>query len=261
MPELPEVELFRRRMSEHILGQEIMSVQTHNEGRMLPDGLAQLQQVSIGKAVESTTRIGKYLFLHLSGGPMLLWHFGMTGSPKVRKLDQAPHKHARVMFELANEQSLDFVSPRKFSRIKIVHDIAHYQQEHKLGEDALSISVEDFQQAFARKKTGPVKSALLEQRYFAGVGNWIADEMLFQARIHPELPCQDLTSTQLVTLHRLMQQIMLEAIDFDGEYGDLPPQYMVSHRWGDGLCPTCGDPLTKIEVGGRRTYFCARDLS
>lgn len=260
MPELPEVELYRRRMTEHILQKKILTIHTVNEGRMIPDGLEKLREIAVGQEFVDSSRVGKFLFLHLSNGIHLLWHFGMTGSPNIRSTDDRPHKHARILFDLDHDLSIDFVSPRKFSRLKIVPEIAAYQKAHNLGTDALKISAEEFIAAFARKKNGPVKSALLEQKYFAGVGNWIADEMLFQIRLHPETPCRELTRQQLGQLHQLMQQIIQETIDFEGDYKDLPGQYMVAHRWGDGLCPRCGEPLTRIEVGGRGTFFCTYEL-
>ncbi|MEO1449804.1 MAG: zinc finger domain-containing protein, partial [Bacteroidota bacterium] len=106
------------------------------------------------------------------------------------------------------------------------------------------------------KRRVAIKTALLGQKLVAGIGNWIADEMLYQANIYPEVPCNTLEKKQLLHLHDLMLDIMQTAIKREAHYDDFPAHFMVPARWAKGDCPACDTKLERIVVGGRGTFFC-----
>jgi formamidopyrimidine-DNA glycosylase len=255
MPELPEVEGYRRYLETTALQQPIAEVTFENEGRMVPSGREALQATVLGRCFQQTTRIGKYLFVQLDEGPVLMLHFGMTGYLKYHQGDSPGPRFTRVSFLFENGYALAFASMRKFSRLKLTPSVADFQSANKLGPDALAISETDFVAALQGRKAY-LKSALLQQQHFAGLGNWIADEMLFQARIPPESRCSDLPESTFGALYQAMQDILQMAIKYRARYEAFPQKYMVNERWKAGHCPRCQTELTRMVLGGRGTYFC-----
>ncbi len=259
MPELPEVELYRRQFEEMALNQAISSVEAENEGRMIPGGVDNLRQALIGNSLVGTRRIGKYLFIQLSDGNWLMWHFGLTGSFSYYQGEEMRHRFARIFFHFGNGWTLSFNSLRKFSRMEVVENIDAYQKKKKIGPDVGEISPEDFAQALIKKRT-MIKPALLEQKKFAGVGNWMADEILFWSRVHPETRCYDVPAATYHQLHQDLQEIIQTTIEFGADYQTFPQKYLVRVRGDEGNCPRCGTELTRLVVGGRGTYICEKCL-
>lgn len=255
MPELPEVEGYRKYLVGTALHQTITGIETINEGRMLRKNREAVVEASLGQQFVETSRIGKFLFLHLSSGWKQLWHFGLTGEPKYYPKEEETPRFARIIFEFENGFNLAFCCLRKFGRLELVKDVEEYRKAHKLGVDAQHISKADFVAALSRKRTA-IKTALLQQNHFAGVGNWIADEMLFQIRLHPEVRSNEVGEPLLGELYDRMQEILTTALQLDAHYKEFPQHFMVERRWKKGNCPRCETPLVRIEVGGRGTYLC-----
>ncbi|MEO0469351.1 MAG: DNA-formamidopyrimidine glycosylase family protein [Bacteroidota bacterium] len=256
MPELPEVEHYRLYLQESALNQKIVSVETENEGRMLKVPLAEIRDGSVGESFTDTDRIGKYLFLKSSGGKWLMWHFGLTGQPVYYHGSSPPPKYQRILFRFDNGYQLAFACLRKFGRLDLADDVESYRIKNKIGQDAMHIPVADFVQALSKKRIA-IKTALLQQKKFAGVGNWIADEMLFQTSLHPETPSNAHSPEQLAALHESMQEIIATAITEGGKQ-NFPDHYLVKVRKDGESCPTCETELTRLVVGGRGTYICDR---
>ena len=255
MPELPEVELYRRYVAETALNQKIVEIETFNEGRMIPSGVEAIREVSLKKQFKETSRIGKFLFLHLEGKYKLLWHFGLTGAPKYYHTTGEMPRHTRILFKFENGYALSFVCPRKFGRLELLENVEEYRKNRKLGVDAMDISEAGFIKAIKGRKPF-IKPVLLQQNHFAGVGNWIADEMLFQTQIHPEVRCEALDDQQIMALFHSMRNIISTAIDHESHYQEFPNQYLVINRKKGGTCPRCENDLIRIEVGGRGTFIC-----
>ena len=256
MPELPEVELYRREFESLALHKKVIEVEAENEGRMIPAGFEKLREEVLDKSFVGTERVGKYLFVKLSSGSYLLWHFALTGSFTYYQDEEMKHRFARILFRFDNGWTLSFNSMRKFSRLELVENIPSYQKKKKLGLDARLISKEDFATSLSKKGT-QIKPALLEQKHFAGVGNWIADEMLHWVQIHPETRCKEISTEQYYQLHAALQEIIQVALDYGGDYGSFPPRFMVKVREDGGNCPRCEGELTRLVVGGRGTYICS----
>ncbi|MCU0448915.1 MAG: DNA-formamidopyrimidine glycosylase [Bernardetiaceae bacterium] len=260
MPELPEVESYRRYFEATALHQTVREVEVLDSKvvKVDPD---YLRQQLVGQRFTGTDRIGKYLFVHLSSGRVLLLHFGMTGELAHYAPTAELPRFTRVRFGLANGYHLAFVDPRKFGRIELGDSVPQFQAAKGLSADALKLPLDNFKAALA-KRMAPIKSVLLDQAVAAGVGNWIADEMLFQARVHPLRRAAHLTQAETAGLHQVMLHILELAVAHEAYYRDFPPYFLLHSRgWTDAPiapCPGCAGEVAKTEVGGRATYFCPR---
>ncbi|UOQ77564.1 DNA-formamidopyrimidine glycosylase [Hymenobacter sp. 5516J-16] len=265
MPELPEVETYRRFLEEMMLQQPIVAVEVQDPHVLAVDEDT-LRQALVGRTVIGTSRLGKNCFLLLDSGLALVLHFGMTGDVGAYRDETDAPRFTRVAFHLASGLRVAFIDPRKFGRIRLAESVAHYQQAKKLGPDALAITVEELEHKLQRRKT-ILKPLLLDQSITAGLGNWIVDEVLFQARIHPERTAHTLSTAEFKDLHQAIQLVLRTAIGHEATYRDFPAGFLIHAReWDDSATPGTDKhlycprhPETKIEkfyVGGRATYVC-----
>ncbi|HEV7351071.1 DNA-formamidopyrimidine glycosylase [Telluribacter sp.] len=265
MPELPEVEGYRRYLEATSLHQPVEGLDVEDT-KLLTTEHALLLDTLAGASFVGTRRVGKNLFVLTDRpGVVLHMHFGMTGDLEYYHQSLDRPRHARVVIYFRSGYNLGFICPRKFERMGLVHDIETYLRDKKIGKDALEMTVEDFAIVLASRKTA-IKSALLDQQVAAGVGNWIADELLFQAGIHPEKPANQLSEQEVQALHAATQQVLHTAIEKEARYADFPPSYLIHARAWDTSpyedkeqhrsCPRCHTPITQIRVGGRSTYYC-----
>lgn len=254
MPELPDVENFRRRAAASSLHHKIERVQISKE-RILegtsPQGAGRKLK---GKTFERTERHGKYLLL-LMNDDCLVLHFGMTGDLQFVKDDDSLPKYTCAEFHFADGGSLAYVSRRLLGRIFFVKDLEDLQQMKQLGPDALKVSAKEFQQRIGDKQ-GSVKSALMDQSLIAGLGNVYSDEILFQQRIHPGAKMNQLDQKEIGRLYRTCQRVLETTIKHHAEPKEMPSGYLLPHRAGDFKCPRCKGDLDKFEVGGRRAIYC-----
>jgi formamidopyrimidine-DNA glycosylase len=245
MPELPEVETYRRFIDELAVGQTITGLEVR-DAHVLAVPEEELRAGLLGRTITGTSRLGKNCFLELDNGRLLVLHFGMTGDiGAFRDAADAP-RFTRVAWQLADSGlHLAFIDPRKFGRIRLADSIEAYQKAKKLGPDALQITAAELQQKLSRRKVF-VKPLLLDQGLTAGLGNWIVDEVLFQAKIHPE---------------------RTTAIQHEANYRHFPKSFLIHAReWDDSATPGSDahtfcpcHPQVKIDksyVGGRATYVC-----
>jgi formamidopyrimidine-DNA glycosylase len=258
MPELPEVESFRRYLADTSLRQNITSLEILDK-KIIKCPETVLEETVVNQQFIDTERIGKYLFIHLSNAQVMLMHFGMTGSLEYFHSSSPKPKFSRVIFNYQSGYSLSYIDPRKFGKIELGKSVADFKQQKKLSSDALLISQEEFKQSLQKRKA-PLKSVLLDQSVAAGVGNWIADEMMFQALVHPLRKSNQLEINEIRALHQKMKEILTLAIQFEAYYRDFPKHFLIHSRgWTDEEpqpCPHCQSQIQKIYVGGRATYFC-----
>ncbi|MCU0444420.1 MAG: DNA-formamidopyrimidine glycosylase [Microscillaceae bacterium] len=257
MPELPEVESFRRYFEATALGQKVVRLEI-NAPKIVQSPIAEVESALINHTLVSTDRIGKYLFVQTSANKTLMLHFGMTGELEYfRDIDLTP-RFTRVLFWLENG-FLAFTDPRKFGKLAVGNSIAEFQQAKKLSTDALTITLTEFAKNLGKRKM-PIKSALLDQKVAAGVGNWIADEILFQAKIHPQTLVWQLTTEQIALMYQKMQAILRLAVQHEAYYRDFPRDYLIHSRgWTDeepANCPNCDSKIPHIYISGRASYYC-----
>lgn len=254
MPELPDVEQFRRFFSRHAAGKTVSAIESDPTilRNVDPDRLASALR---GRRFEEPGRHGKWLICG-TDGPTLLVHFGMTGDLVWSEEERERHRHDRLIVGLAEGGELRYRNMRKLGGVWLAHDQGEFQEVlGGLGPDALTVDRRAFLNQLARRR-GAVKAALMDQRFLAGVGNIIADEVLWQARIHPKRAIESLDQADRARLFSTMRRVLREAV---ARYDYLPrKRSWLSHGRGEpgAACPRCGTQLARMVVGGRTTYFC-----
>jgi formamidopyrimidine-DNA glycosylase len=257
MPELPEVETFKRYLDSTSLHQRITGVEVRDAYVLKRVSARELTRRLKGRGFENSHRHGKHLFVRAGEELWLRLHFGMTGSLEYLKHDQAEPKTARVIFRFADSCRLAFDDQRKFGEIELLEDVDEFLQTRRLGPDALGISLSRFK-AIVGKHRGAVKAILLNQQLIAGIGNLYADEILFRARVHPASEAARLSDKDLTRLFRATRDVLAKAIALKTDFNRLPKSWLLTHRGKRGRCPRCGRALKSAIIGGRTTWLCAR---
>ena len=285
MPELPEVELTRRRLEPLLVGRTVASVETTPDSYVFLTPPATLRRRLPGRRVLSLERAGKYLLAGLDGGERLLVHLGMTGqlfaagAPSVRLLSstagaslsperQAPgfladaHTHLRLRFADAGPDVF-FRDVRKLGKVQILRPGEGSPRLARLGADALGARGAELHGA-TRGRRAAVKALLLDQSVLAGVGNIYADEALFRARIRPTRRAFRLTRPESFALVAAVKRVLRRSIetagasisDPGGEEGPPLDERRVYGRTGEP-CRRCRTPIRRVVIGGRSAHFCA----
>ncbi len=260
MPELAEVEYYRRQWDPGI-GRKIEQVTLHGEKRIFRGGKPGLiaQTLAGAKLLSSETR-GKQMLFRFSRGDWLALHLGMTGELRVEPPDFAPGKHDHlVLFQKA--RALVFADPRMFGRVQFHHgqDAPKWWTDLPPEVGSAEFTVKLLSAALARRKGAPIKAVLLDQALFPGIGNWMADEILWQARLDPRTPAARFDPDAVRLLWKAARQIASTALKTIGvDWGDPPDDWLFHQRWKkSGICPRHGTTLTFATVGGRTTAWCS----
>ena len=255
MPELPEVEIFKRYLDATSLHQRIDGVDVRKAYVLKDVTTQQLARGLKGRRFESSRRHGKHLFVRADGELWLRLHFGMTGSLHYFKKNEEVPRHTRVLFNFAGNHRLAFDDQRQFGQIGLLNDIDEFLKTHALGPDALEIDRAEFRKIFGRHR-GAVKSILMNQRLISGIGNIYADEILFRARTHPAIEIARLSDKALTKLFRATLYVLRKAIAAKADTNRLPQSWLLPHRGKGGKCPRCGGRLKSAIIGGRTAWFC-----
>jgi formamidopyrimidine-DNA glycosylase len=254
MPELPDVEAYKKYMDSKALHQKIKEVEVQDKS-ILKTSPKTLQDKFTDQEFEKSTRIGKNLLVQSQNEHWLILHFGMTGYLEYYKKDKGAPKYSKVIFHFDNHHCLSFINKRKLGSVDITADVEGWRKDKKIGPDALDLDLAEFREIISRKKSR-IKTALTDQSAIAGIGNIYADEILFQARIHPELSINDISDDQVKELYGKMKQVLETAIKHDAQPDDLPSHYLLHHRKEGNDCPKCGGKIEKITIAGRSSYVC-----
>lgn len=269
MPELPEVETIRRDLAPLLVGRRIEAVRIHPGGERLAitHQPRALERALCGRTVAALDRHGKYLIARLDDGRAWVLHLRMTGA-LVHSPAAAPvGRFERARADLDDGTSLRFNDLRKFGTWHLVDDPAEAMP--RLGPDALSpeFSVEGLRAQLARRSI-PVKTALLDQRVAAGVGNIYADEACWYARIDPRTPANGLGPRRVARLHAGVRTALEASLadrgssfsdyrDGLGSEGLHHVHVQVFRRTGEP-CRACGTAIRWVRLGGRSTHYCPR---
>jgi formamidopyrimidine-DNA glycosylase len=256
MPELPEVETFRRYLDNTSLHQRITNVEVPDAYVFKRVSALELTRRLKGRRFEKSHRHGKHLFVRVSDELWLRLHFGMTGSLEYLKNEEVASKTARVIFRFANGCRLAFDDQRKFGEVELIEGVDEFLRTRRLGRDALEISLSLFK-AIVGKHRGAVKAILLNQQLIAGIGNLYADEILFHARVHPATEAAKLSDKDLGRLFRATRYVLEKAIALKTDFNRLPKSWLLTRRGKGGRCPHCGRALKSATIGGRTAWFCA----
>jgi len=255
MPELPDVESFKRYLDATSLHQRIAHVDVLSAYVLKGISARELAQRLKGCCFESSRRHGKHLFVRTDGDVWLRLHFGMTGSLRYFKDEEKAPPHTGVLFIFARDYRLAFDDQRKFGEVGLIKNVDEFLEKRALGPDALDIDLAEFKKMFTKHR-GAVKSILMNQQSIAGIGNIYADEILFHARIHPATQIARLCYKDRRHLFRAMRHVLEKAVHYQADADRMPKTWLLSHREKRGKCPRCGRSLKSSTIGGRTAWFC-----
>ena len=270
MPELHDVEVSKRYLDATGLHRSIESVEVTAPRLLQGVSEERLRETLVGRELTGTRRHGKWLFAGVGEpdgepGDHLVLHFGMTGFLRCYRKPEGEPDHVRLRLDYADGYRLAYDNQRMFGEIGLASDVDSFVRKRDLGPDALDLAAGDgerFRELLADRR-GIIKPTLMNQSVLAGIGNELSDEVLFQARIHPERTAGELSPAELDTLHSELGRV-LEAAIAAGEGGvidpvGLPEGFLNRHREEGAPCPAgCGGALERIEVSGRTGYHCPR---
>lgn len=210
----------------------------------------------VGCSFERTHRHGKNLLVGLGQGrPWLRLHFGMTGNLRYFQRPAAEPQYGRILFAFTNGCHLAYVSQRKLGRVSLHTSVQDVVEDLELGPDARRVSLEQFLSVMNGRRGG-VKSTLMNQHIIAGLGNVYVDEVLWQARLHPQRRLDEMDEAQLTDMHRVMQHVLESAIARGADARNMPADWLIGHRAEADTCPRCGAEIRRTVIGQRGTCFC-----
>jgi formamidopyrimidine-DNA glycosylase len=255
VPELPDVEGFRRYLARHAQGHAIERVEVPDRALVRNRSAQAIGRALRGERFAKPCRHGKWLFAP-AGGVELLMHFGMTGLLRWSDPGERRHPHDRVIF-VCEDGELRYNNMRRFGGVWLARDESERDAvTGPLGPDAATLDRDGFEQLL-RGRRGGVKAALMDQRLIAGIGNLLSDEILWRAGVHPCKPAAALNSQRRARLYEALHAAVMESI----RYGRVPH----GERWltrvrddRNASCPRCGTRLRRATVAGRTACWCPR---
>lgn len=259
MPELAEVLYYSRRWASGI-GDRIVSVAAHEKSRVFREcAVARLVHGLTGSKLKASHTHGKQMIFEFSGGRWLGVHLGMTGELSIKPMPYAPSKHDHLVLH-TKSLALVFNDPRQFGKISYAESKSppawwrDLQPQPMEDEFTLELIVHILQ----RHSRQPLKALLLDQRYFPGIGNWMADEVMWQMKLPPHIAAGLLTEKQSRELWRTVRKVCEVALKTIGvDWSDPPKSWLFTHRWKRGNnCPRCGTELVHESLRGRTACWC-----
>jgi formamidopyrimidine-DNA glycosylase len=263
MPELAEVEYYRKQWDPGI-GGTVQRVLTHPKARIYRDiPAAAIRRGLTGRSLLASETHGKQMLFSFSGGAWLGLHLGMTGKLVTESANYEPAKGDHLVLDL-RDRRLVFSDYRMFGKLTLdlVDDELAPAWWRALPPRTLDRGFSKKHHAsFVRRfPRTPLKTLLLDQRGYPGIGNWMADEICWRLRIRPQLPAGNLSGDQLDSLWKMTRQVSRDALRVIGDSWDTPPKsWLFNHRWKDGgTCPRrgCRTELVRADLRGRTTCWC-----
>ncbi|KIR76748.1 formamidopyrimidine-DNA glycosylase [Cryptococcus gattii E566] len=260
MPELPEVERARKLIEDSCKGYKIASVDAQEDRIIFTGGTDhnEFAKEIAGRTITGCERKGKMFWITLSGeGRYPVMHFGMTGMIQLKgqeptwyrrrpkeSVDVWPPRFYKFVLRLEPQKGsigdepreLAFIDGRRLGRLRLVSDpVSSYPPVSELGFDPVLShpTLEEFTKLLVNKK-GTVKGVIMDQAFSAGVGNWVADEVLYQARIHPSCPIPALSEQNIKDLHHQLRAVPLTAISVNADSKLFPSDWLFRWRWSKG---------------------------
>ncbi len=244
MPELPEAERARQQI-ERVLGREIVAVDDRDTYVCRPHAPGEIAAALTGRRLTKAHRRGKFLWVETDDdGPDLGLHLGMAGRIAVDE-EEAPRRWDRFALDFADGGRMALRDKRRLGRAVIDPDFSH------VGPDAAEVGRDVFRDRVGRGSIA-IKARLLDQSTIAGVGNLLADETLWRAKLSPRRIAGELSEEELDLLRRELRAATRDAI----RNGGVHTGRFMPHRERGGHCPRCGTALSRDTIGGRTTYWC-----
>lgn len=281
MPEIAEVARIVHFVRKHLVGKTVGKVQASHDDNVygkVGTSAAEFEKAMMGKKIVGAGQQGKYFWMEMSSPPHPLMHFGMAGWLKIKSEqtyyyktgDKAedkewPPKYWKFILETKEEPKVDaaFVDFRRFARIRLIDcDASQIRKISPLSDngpdpvvDKDLVTVEWLMEKCRAKKM-PIKALLLDQANISGIGNWVGDEIMYNAKIHPEQYSNTLSDDQLRQLHTSIHYICQTSCDLLADSDQFPGDWLFKHRWGKGKKDSSktlpnGEKIVFLTVGGR----------
>jgi len=278
MPELPEVERGRR-VAEGVAVGRVVTRARCSRDLIVYDGCTSqaFRKALVGQRVTAVRRRGKHIWFELDARPYPVFHFGMTGGFHAKNPEGAvsaalelashaassspptfPPKFTKLHLSFDDGGELAMDNARRLGRIRLRDDPERELPVGELGFDALDeLPAAPLFVTLLRMRSGNIKSLLLDQSFLAGIGNWIADEVLYQARIDPRRKADSLTKAEGRRLRLRIATVLKRAVDVEADKQRFPRSWLFHHRWGrrEGARTQSGHAVVHIRLGGRTTAW------
>jgi formamidopyrimidine-DNA glycosylase len=266
MPELAEVEFYRRKWHAGV-GDRVARVHLHGGKRIFRGiDVDRMTEILTGAVLRTSAAHGKQMLFGFTKQAWLGIHLGMTGELRVEPAAYPPAKHDHLVL-YQKKRALVFNDPRLFGRVHFSHEKGPpgWWQALPPRIDAPEFTVALMKERLIRHRSLPLKAALLDQGSFPGIGNWMADEILWQAKLHPRMVAGNLNQAEVRLLWRVTREVAKRSVETISvasdrrDFGDPPKGYLFHVRWKrGGFCPLDGSPLKHETIGGRTTAWCPK---
>lgn len=268
MPELPEVETVKETLKLKLIGKKIKDVKVYYDGIIAYPEVKEFSKQIKNLPIKDIKRRGKWLMFDLDNY-YLLSHLRMEGKYFFKNKEDKLDNHEHVVFTLDDDEELRYRDTRKFGKMYLIkkEDINSIGPIKDLGLEPWddSLTKEYLRSKYKNKKL-PIKTVLLDQSIIVGIGNIYADEILFLSKLNPLIKCCDLKDNDLNNIIKYTKEVLEKAIKLggttirtytsvDGVHGRFQNELLI-HGKDNDVCPNCGQPVEKIRVGGRGTYYC-----
>ncbi|TVU06658.1 hypothetical protein EJB05_49882 [Eragrostis curvula] len=278
MPELPEVEAARRALEEHCVGKRIVRCAAADDAKVM-DGVApaRLEAALVGRTIAAARRKGKNLWLALDSPPHPTFQFGFNAAASgmagaiyikgvelskykrsaVNTTEEWPSKYSKLFVQMDDGLEFSFTDKRRFAKIRLLDNPEAAPPISELGPDALfePMKLDDFMQLLSRKNV-PIKALLLDQSFISGIGNWVADEVLYQARIHPMQTASKMSKSKCETLHQCIKEVIEKSLEVGADSSQFPENWIFHYREKKhGQASVDGKKIDFITVGGRTSAY------
>jgi formamidopyrimidine-DNA glycosylase len=263
MPELPDIEVFRRLVERNCIGLTVSNIDVVDAACLVGTTPASVTRLLKRHTLNGARRHGKVLFLDFGKAGVLTMHFGPAGSLEVVARAAALPPYVRLHVDLSGESRIAFIDRRRIGRVQVASSVEASVAESELGPDALDAAFGVAALAHSLAKTRmPIKLALIDQGRIAGIGNTYSDEILFQARLHPARAARSLETAETRGLMQSIRHVLRTAIACDPTEAAfrerLPPSFLLPQRQPGGHCPRDGTLLERMRLGGRTATFCPK---
>ncbi|KAI9932950.1 hypothetical protein ASPWEDRAFT_100210 [Aspergillus wentii DTO 134E9] len=280
MPELAEVSRIVHFIRQHLVGKTLSKVSTQHDDIVYGKAgtsASEFEKAMQGKKIVGSGQQGKYFWITMSSPPHAVMHFGMSGWLKIRDADTYyyrsdkpedkawPPKYWKFMLETDEDPKTEaaFVDARRLARVRLVDcpadEIRKFTPLKENGPDPVAdkdIVTEKWLGDKLRSKKVPIKALLLDQANISGIGNWMGDEILYHAKVHPEQYSNTLSDEQIQRIHTSMHYVCSTSVDLLADSEKFPEHWLFKHRWGKGkknasaVLPN-GEKIIFLTVGGR----------
>lgn len=275
MPELPEVETVCRAIRQSLQGKRVARVEVIRDAIVF-SGLAPkaVEKALLGRTLTEVGRHGKFFWLTLDGeGPTVYGHLGMSGWVRaLGKQGTRLHGHGDAPFDdeagrprflklgiySRDGSGIVLTDPRRLGRVWLGPSPETEPRVKRLGRDAYDdLPTEAELRALLGRRRIPIKAVLLDQGALSGIGNWIADEVLYQSGIAPKRSAASLTAPEIAALRRAIRKVLAHAVKVGADHHRFPKTWLFEHRWGGtrGADQIAGQAIVREEVGGRTTAW------